>query len=70
LLDSKSRVLAVTPWNRASNFLIEIYKVPPRFELGLLDSKSRVLAVTPWNHQSLLPSVTLRRDLKILKYFN
>ncbi|KRY61067.1 hypothetical protein T03_9982 [Trichinella britovi] len=54
LLDSKSRVLAV----------------PPRFELGLLDSKSRVLAVTPWNRQSLLFSVTLRRDLKILKYCN
>ncbi|KRY19689.1 hypothetical protein T12_12785, partial [Trichinella patagoniensis] len=44
--------------------------VPPRFELGLLDSKSRVLAVTPWNRQSPLPSVTLRRDLKILKYCN
>ncbi|KRZ72518.1 hypothetical protein T10_8513 [Trichinella papuae] len=27
-----------------------MFKVPPRFELGLLDSKSRVLAVTPWNH--------------------
>ncbi|KRZ92873.1 hypothetical protein T08_1992, partial [Trichinella sp. T8] len=46
------------------------FKVPPRFELGLLDSKSRVLAVTPWNRQSLLFSVTLRRDLKILKYCN
>ena len=27
----------------------QVFKVPPRFELGSLDSKSRVLTITPWN---------------------
>ena len=64
-LDSKSRVLTITPWDLHNIVFINIILctciynvcgekvlkevVPPRFELGSLDSKSRVLTITPWD---------------------